>query len=156
MSMIDLLKKIAFTKEGYQKVQDDIRVLTEKRVGAVVNLRTAREMGDLSENGAYKAARFELSAIDRELRRLNYLLRFGVVVESAHSGVIDFGSTITVKTGDKTMTFLLVDGYESNPKEHKLSVKSPIGRALVGKKVGDQVIVVAPAGKTTYVILEVK
>ena len=57
--------KIPYTKEGYQKIQSDIAMYTEKRKGAVIALRTAREMGDLSENGAYKAARFELSDIDR-------------------------------------------------------------------------------------------
>lgn len=120
---------------------------------AVANLRTAREMGDLSENGAYKAARFELSSIDRELRRLAYLLRYGAVaVISRTTDVVGFGNRVTVDDGKRQITFVLVEQFESNPKEYKLSLQSPIGRAVAGKKVGDQVTVTAPEGQTVYTI----
>ena len=76
---------IPFTKAGYEKVKQDIEYYSTKRKKAVINLKTAREMGDLSENAAYKAARFELGNIDRQLRNLNYLLRFGVVTEEIRS-----------------------------------------------------------------------
>lgn len=155
ISKIALPKKIQFTQAGYQKVKDDIAALTEKRVGAVVNLRTAREMGDLSENGAYKAARFELSAIDRELRRLQYLLRFGEVVAIQHTGSIAFGSQVSVTDGEKILQFMLVDGYESDPQQKKLSLKSPIGKAVFGKKTGDRVMVMAPSGLKKYTIVSV-
>ncbi len=136
-------------------MKDDVVVLTEKRVGVVVNLRTAREMGDLSENGAYKAARFELSAIDRELRRLNFLLRFGEVVAIQYTGSIAFGSQVSITDGKKTLEFMLVDGYESDPQQKKLSLKSPIGKAVFGKKVGDRVVVTAPSGQKNYTIVSV-
>lgn len=155
ISKIALPKKIQFTQAGYQKVKNDIAELTEKRVGAVANLRTAREMGDLSENGAYKAARFELSAIDRELRRLNYLLRFGEVVAIQHTGNIAFGSQVSVTDGEKILQFMLVDGYESDPQQKKLSLKSPIGKAVFGKKAGDRVMVMAPSGLKNYTIVSV-
>lgn len=156
ISKIALPKTIQFTQAGYQKVKDDIVALTAKRVGAVVSLRTAREMGDLSENGAYKAARFELSAIDRELRRLNYLLRFGKVSAIQHTGTIAFGSQISVSDGGETLQFMLVDGYESDPQQKKLSLKSPIGKAVFGKKVGDTVMVMAPSGIKNYTIISVQ
>ena len=155
ISKIAFPKMIQFTQTGYQKVKDDIAALTEKRVGAVVNLRTACEMGDLSENGAYKAARFELSAIDRELRRLNYLLRFGKVVTIQHTGSIAFGSQVSITDGNKTLQFMLVDGYESDPQQQKLSLKSPIGKAIFGKKVGDKIVVMAPSGLKNYTIISV-
>lgn len=146
-------KIIKFTREGYQKLEADWQTLTEKRKGTVVSLRTAREMGDLSENGAYKAARFELSDIDRRLRRLKFLLRFGQIAEVKNTGVVGFGSRVTLDDGQKQMTFTLVEGYESDPKQQKLSVFSPIGKAIVGKRAGDKVIVTAPAGQTTYTIV---
>jgi len=155
ISKIALPKTIQFTQAGYQKMKDDVVVLTEKRVGVVVNLRTAREMGDLSENGAYKAARFELSAIDRELRRLNFLLRFGEVVAIQYTGSIAFGSQVSITDGKKTLEFMLVDGYESDPQQKKLSLKSPIGKAVFGKKVGDRVVVTAPSGQKNYTIVSV-
>ena len=151
-----LPKKIAFTPEGYQKLKDDFEKYTQKRPTAVNNLRTAREMGDLSENGAYKAARFELSDIDRQLRRLKYLIRFGVVVEKQTSDTVNFGSRVTLDDGKKKMTFQLVGGYESNPKQEKLSIYSPIGRAVLNRKVGDQITVTAPAGSKIYTIVKLE
>lgn len=148
-----LPKRIQFTKEGLAKVKTDFERYTEKRKDAVIALRTAREMGDLSENGAYKAARFQLSDIDRELGRLRFLLRFADVVEIKKTGVIDFGCRVTLSDGNKEMTFLLVSGYESDPKQQKLSVFSPLGKAIVGKKTGDTVKVVAPVGERTYKII---
>lgn len=149
-------RKIRFTEEGFAKIKKDFEVLTEKRKGAVISLRTAREMGDLSENGAYKAARFQLSDIDRELRRLKFLLRFGEVSEIKKDGSIRFGSRVTLKNGANQMVFTLVEGYESNPKQQKLSVFSPIGKAIVGKRAGDLVTVSAPQGLVNYTICEVE
>lgn len=81
-------KKIPFTKEGFEKNQKDYDLLLEKRKEILVRLQAAREMGDLSENGAYTAAKLELRSTDRELRRLKYLLRFGVVTEKTNNGVV--------------------------------------------------------------------
>lgn len=148
-------KKIQFTKEGFQKIEKDFHHLTQKREEAVIRLRTAREMGDLSENGAYKAARFELSSIDRELRRLTYLLRVAEIVEPKRTGLVDFGCRVTLHDGTKQFTFTLVGGYESKPAEQKLSVNSPIGRAILGKRAKDKVIVTAPAGQTIYTIVDI-
>ena len=151
-----LPRKIQFTEEGYKKIQSEFERLTEKRKEAVVSLTTAREMGDLSENGAYKAARFQLSDIDRQLRFLKYQIRFGVVTLTFHTGVVGFGNQVTLTNGTKTMTFMLVDGFESNPALKKLSVHSPIGRAVVGKKIGDKVIVSAPAGQSGYILTKLE
>lgn len=145
--------RIRLTQEGYDKARKDLEELLERRKGAVISLRTAREMGDLSENGAYKAARFELSDIDREIRRLKILLRLAIVREVTNKGFIDFGSVVTLDDGENKITFTLVSGYESNPSEEKLSVTSPIGKAIAGKRAGDTVTVHAPAGAKTYKIV---
>ena len=148
-------KKIPFTKDGYQKLQADLERYAAKRKGAVINLRTARDMGDLSENAAYKAARMELSDIDRHIRRLTYLLRYGVTVEKSGNATVDFGSRVTLDNGKTKMSFELVGGYESDPKQEKLSVFSPIGKAILHKHVGDTVTVYAPAGETIYTIVKI-
>lgn len=150
------VRSIQFTHEGYQKLRDDFEKYTVKRKETVVRLRTAREMGDLSENGAYKAARFELGGIDRELRRLTYLLRVGRVTENISGSTIGFGSKVTLESKGKQMTFTLVSGYESNPAEGKLSVGSPIGKAIEGRTVGTTVTVSTPSGKTTYTVVSVE
>ncbi len=145
-------RQIMFTNEGYQKVKDEFERLTQKRKEAITSLQRAREMGDLSENGAYKAARFTLSDIDRQLRWLKYQIHFGVVTKATHTGRIGFGNTVTIKNDKGSIEFMLVDGFESNPRDKKLSVHSPIGRAVVGKKVGQTVVVTAPKGTTEYMI----
>ena len=150
-------RKIQFTPQGYQKLQTDFDFLTQKRKGAVVALHTARQMGDLSENGAYKAARFELSDIDRRLRRLTFLLKSGeVAVAKMSNGTAGFGSRVALSDETKhSLTFILVEGFESNPSEEKISLHSPLGRAVAGRKAGDVVTVHAPAGQKSYTILSI-
>lgn len=150
------LPSIQLTQEGYDKFQADFDRLTAERPEVLIRLQAAREMGDLSENGAYHAARFELSTIDRQLKKLTYQLRFAEITATKKAGIADFGSTVTLDNNGKTMTFTLVSGYESDPKAGKLSVYSPIGQAVMGKKVGDIAIVNAPAGKISLKIISLE
>ncbi|OGY18748.1 MAG: hypothetical protein A2900_02135 [Candidatus Chisholmbacteria bacterium RIFCSPLOWO2_01_FULL_50_28] len=152
----NLPEKIRFTKEGYAKMEEEFQALTDERVEILVRLQTAREMGDLSENGAYTAARLELGSTDRRLRQLRYLMRFAEVVESKSAGTIDFGSLVTLDNGKKQMIFTLVGKYESDPAKQKLSIEGPLGMALKGKRAGDTVKVHAPAGTTTYRVVKVE
>jgi transcription elongation GreA/GreB family factor len=149
-------KSIQFTKEGFEKAQSDFNRLSEERKLVLIRLQAAREMGDLSENGAYHAARFELSTIDRQLRKLSYHLQYGKITETKHTGKIDFGCKVTLNNNGKTMIFTLVNGFESDPKLQKLSVMSPIGSAIMGKKSGDQVTVTTPAGDVILTIQKVE
>lgn len=133
------------------------RKLLAERPEAVENLRKAREMGDLSENGYYKASRARLSFIDAQLRRLDRLVRLGTVVgQSVLSGVIGFGNTVTVKSPKATRTFTIVGGYESNPAENSISHISPLGKALLGHKQGDTITLQAPGGAIEYRIESVQ
>ena len=149
-------KAIEFTKEGYEKAQADFDRLSEERKEVLIRLQTAREMGDLSENGAYHAARFELGTIDRQLKKLTHHLQYGKITETKHTGKIDFGCKVTLENAGKQMVFTLVNGFESDPKLKKLSVMSPIGKAIMGKKAGDSVTVAAPAGDMVFSILNVE
>ena len=155
-SNIKVPNKIPFTKIGFEKNQKDYDVLLEKRKEILVRLQAAREMGDLSENGAYTAAKFELRNTDRELRRLKYLIRFGVVTDKKGNDVVDFGSQVTIDDGREKMVFMIVSGYESNPTSSKLSSESPIGRALLGKKEGDKISVHSPDGIIEYKLLKIE
>ena len=149
-------KTIQFTEEGYKKIEEKLATLLKTREEVVVRLRTAREMGDLSENGAYKYAKFELGNIARELRRLRQLIQNGVVVpKKATNGHIAFGSVVSMKSEKHTMTFTLVSEFESNPTKKKLSMKSPVGAAVLGKKVGDTVVIRTPSGEAMYQIISV-
>lgn len=146
---------IQFTKSGYEKLKTELIQLEKEREEVIERLQKAREQGDLSENGAYKAARFELGDVDRQLRITKYQLRYGKVVEKSTTDKADFGSTIIIDDGNKKMTFTLVGGYESDPIQHKLSTISPIGKAVLGKKVGDEIIVYAPTGERKFKVIKV-
>lgn len=148
---------IRFTRGGYQKIQEELDRLTLNRKDAVDALRTAREMGDLSENAAYKVARQRLSQIDGRLRHLKKLLILGRITESEFTGVVSFGTKVTVEMADRTnATYTIVGGYESDPSSGKLSTNSPIGSALMGKKPGDSIEVKVPAGIISLRILTIE
>ena len=148
-----MIKKILLTPEGLkEKEQSELK---KQRVQAVIELTTARNMGDLSENGAYKAARFRLSGIDRRLRYLDGILRRVVVSEKRTDGRVGIGSHATVNNGTSELTLEVVDGHESDFMRGKISLYSPIGRALMGRRVNDKVEVETINGKVGYLIIKV-
>ncbi|MBI5619599.1 transcription elongation factor GreA [Candidatus Gottesmanbacteria bacterium] len=146
---------IPFTKEGYQKILEEKAKLLSQRPEAVEHLRRAREMGDLSENGYYKASRARLSFLDSRIRRVERLVRLGVIVQSSRSGMVDIGSKVKITDGKKQYIYEIVGGYESDPSKNTISHQSPIGRALMGKKENETAIVLAPSGAKKYTILSV-
>ncbi len=147
---------IPFTPAAYQKLQDDFQKLTNERGEVMKRLQTAREMGDLSENGAYKYAKIELGTIHRELGRLRHLLKNGQVIQRKTSyDEVDFGCTVTITNGQKEQSYIVVSIHESDPLHGKLSTDSPIGAALMGKKVGEEIVVKVPAGEVRYKIVRI-
>lgn len=147
--------RIPFTRAGYQQLLDEKKKLLGERPEAVEHLRKSREMGDLSENGYYKASRAKLSSLDARLRHLERLIRFGKVVESARTGFVDIGSVVTIADGQKETTYTIVGGYESDPKKHTISYLSPIGKALMGKREKETVTVTIPSGSVHYAIVSI-
>ena len=148
---------IRFTKEGYRKIQEEYQRLLEERKEAVDALRTAREMGDLSENAAYKVARQRLSQTDGRIRYLKKLLLSGKVTQVSFTGVVAFGTKVTVEKDDGSQnTYTIVEGFESDPAVGKLSTVSPIGKALLGKKTGERVKIIVPSGSVSFKILNIK
>lgn len=148
-------KAILFTQEGYDALQKEQEDLKEIRKAAVEDLAKARAMGDLSENGYYKAARLKLSSVDHRIRHVKYLLRYGKIKAATSTDIIDIGSTVLVKTGGNEKQFTIVGGYESNPSEGKISHISPLGKELVGKKKGDTVKIATPSGVSSYTVLSI-
>jgi len=149
-------KRIPFTQVGYQKILDEKAKLLAERPDAVEHLNKARGMGDLSENGYYHAAKSRLRGIDSRLRHLELLVRLGKIVEAATDGMVHFGNTAVITDGTKQYEFTVVGGYESNPTEKTVSHISPIGKALMNKKVGDDVVVYAPSGTKHYTVVSIR
>jgi transcription elongation factor GreA len=153
-------KTIPFTTQKYKEMQQKVTELEELREEVLKRLQTAREMGDLSENGAYKYAKFELGNIGRQLRKYKGLLAKGFPApkNTGLKGTIDFGSEVTIEKMDakkKTRTFTIVSGHESDPSIGKLAYSSPMGKPLMRKKVGDIVTVETPTGSNKYKIISI-
>ena len=138
---------IPFTKIGYQNLLNEQKKLLGERPAAVQELQRAREMGDLKENGFYRGAKWKLSGIDRRLKELIYLIKQAKIIS---------GSTFVITDGKEIKSFELVGEFETNPSANKISYKSPVGKALLGKKAGDSVTISIPSGEILYRIIEIK
>ena len=146
-------KKIYLTREGLEELKREYEELTKTKRPEVLNIVSqARNMGDLSENAEYTVAREELSFIDGRIDELEELLKQVVLINNNHSSTIKLGSTVEVNTDSGREVFTVVGEWEADPKESKISHESPLGKALLGKKVGEKVEVEAPAGKIVYTI----
>lgn len=150
-----MLRKIKLTRDGLQNYEDELSRYKKERIPAIVALQRAREMGDLSENAAYRVARSKLSSLDRNIRRIEAVLRRVQVVEKNENGVIGVGSKVHVVSKSGELTFTLVDGYESDFAKGKISFYSPLGRGVQGKRAGDMTIVGTPKGNVEYKIVSV-
>ncbi len=146
---------IPLTKRAFSQFKQKFSKLKNERAEVMARLKTAREMGDLSENGAYKYAKFELSSIGRQMRELQHILDHAVVTTKQINGQVGFGSVVGLERNGVKTTYQMASGYESDLSQHKLSINSPMGLALTDKKVGDVVIVNAPAGQLEYKIVSI-
>jgi len=152
-------KKIYLTREGLGDLKKEFEELSKtKRPDVLARVAQARSMGDLSENAEYVAAREELSFIDGRIDELEELIKQAVLIQESHvkgNHVVKLGSTVTVHIKGKKEVFTVVGEWEADPKEKKISHESPLGKALIGKKVGEKVEVEAPAGTLGYTIVSV-
>ena len=152
------MTKIQLTKKGYddlQKEQEDL--VKNKKPQAVDRLQKARAMGDLSENSEYTAAKEELAFVEGRVREIEEILNNAEVIENNNTGdLVQVGSIVTVQMDGKSDLFQIVGEFEADPMNKKLSQNSPIGQALINKRVGDTVEIKIPAGKVQYKIVEIK
>jgi transcription elongation factor GreA len=149
--------KIVVTKEGLDTLKAEYdELVNTKRPVAVTRLANAREQGDLSENSEYTDAKQNLAFIDGRIAELEEVLH-GVQVITTHSkGHVDVGCKVTLHINGKKEMFTVVGEWEADPTAKKISNESPLGKALLGKKVGEQVEVEAPAGKIHYKVLHIE
>ncbi|MBI3342417.1 transcription elongation factor GreA [Candidatus Curtissbacteria bacterium] len=155
---MDNNKKIYLTKEGLTELKKEYdELINTKRPDILSRVSQARNMGDLAENAEYVAAREELSFIDGRIDELEEILKEAVVIRDSRTSrhLVKLGSTVTLHAEGKKETFTVVGEWEADPKDKKISHESPLGKALLGKKVGEKVEVEAPAGKISYTIVSV-
>ena len=152
------MAKIQLTKQGHQDLQKEHEdLIKNKKPQAVDRLQKARAMGDLSENSEYNAAKEELAFVEGRIRETEEILNNAEVIENNNTnGKIQVGSSVTVEANGKNDLFQIVGEFEADPMNKKLSQNSPIGRALMDKRVSDMVEVDIPAGKIQYKIVGIK
>ncbi|MFH1863549.1 MAG: transcription elongation factor GreA [bacterium] len=151
-------QNIQITKAGLDALNKELDGLVNvKRPKLVERLSYARSQGDLAENSDYTYAKEDLEFMDGRISELEEVLKNAkVVLSKGKNGGVAVGTTVTVKiNGDKSV-FEIVGEWEADPVNKKISHESPLGKALVGKKVGEKAEVEAPAGKVIYEILEIK
>ena len=153
-------KQMLYTQEGYQALVDELEYLKgTKRQQVKEDIATARSFGDLSENSEYDEARNEQAKNEARIKELEELLENAVILDesSIDTSVISLGSNVKVlnKNLNLEIVYDLVGSNESNPMEGKISDQSPIGAALMGKRVGDEVAAEAPNGTVLMKVLEV-
>jgi transcription elongation factor GreA len=149
------------TREGFQKLQEELNHLTEDRRGEIADrIRQAREFGDISENSEYDDAKNEQYLLERRISEVQRRLRNAKIVDPSDvdTGAVDLGTRVTLRVVGKNTerTFQIVGANESDPGSGKLSHASPVGRAVLKRRVGEKVTVSTPRGATEYEIVNVE
>ena len=156
------IKETQITAEGLQKLEEELA----KRKGAIreeilERIKEARAQGDLSENSEYDQAKEDQGKNESRIVELEQMIKTAVIIDTSASskeGKVSLGCTVVLKDmeTEEEESYTLVGTTEADPFENKISNESPVGKAVIGKKIGDVVIAVTPAGELSYKILEVK
>ena len=155
-------KKFLLTPQGLEKLNEELKVLiNEKRKEVIERIQEAVAHGDLSENADYAQAKEEQSFIEGRIQEIEDMVKNAEIIDThAHHNTVTIGSTVTVKVHDgkkeNERKYAIVGSNEANPSEGKISNESLVGRALLGRKVGEKVKVPTPAGDMEYAITHIE
>lgn len=155
------MEKFPLTKQGYISLEEELKHLKGvDRPNIIAAIAEARSHGDLSENAEYSAAKEKQSFIEGRIQDLEAVLSRAQVIDVANtkSDVIRFGATVQVvdEDTDCEKTYQIVGDYEADIEKNKISLSSPLAKALIGKEVGDVAEYMAPGGKKSFEILEIQ
>ena len=153
------MEKIPLTKSGHGRLEVELKKLKSTDRPAIIKaIAEARELGDLSENAEYHAAREKQSFIEGRIKELEGILSLAEVIDiSSLSGSIKFGATITLylEEADKEVEYQVVGEAEADLENQLLNINSPLARALIGKEEGDEVEVRTPGGTKSYEVIKI-
>jgi transcription elongation factor GreA len=152
--------KYPITRPGYDNLKKEIEFLRNtKRPKILLAIEEARAHGDISENAEYEAAKEELQFLQKKIGELDEAIKNSEIrdVKEAQNGTVDFGYRVLLKNldTDEEVAYTVVGPYESDIQKGTISISSPLGRALMGKSVGDEVTFSAPGGERTYELIKV-
>jgi len=151
-------KKILITQEGLAKLQSELEhLLSVRRQEVASKIKRAREMGGTENNAEYEDAKNDQAFVEGRILMLENIVKNATVIESpALAGVVEMGDKVLIQNQDgKIEQFSIVGSAEANPVEGKISNESPVGKALLGRKIGDEVEVTTPAGVLRLLIMDV-
>ncbi len=154
------MKQIPMTRQGYEALKSELaRLKSEERPKTMRAIEEARAHGDLSENAEYDAAKERQGFIEAKINELEFKLANADIIDTDNlpKDVAVFGCTVVLENIDtgQEVTYQLVGPDESNIKEGKISIASPLGKAIIGKKIGDEVEISAPGGKRVYELVDI-
>ncbi|HIA91535.1 TPA: transcription elongation factor GreA [Candidatus Saccharibacteria bacterium] len=149
-------KDYQLTQEGYDELKQEADELISRRGELAEAIKVARDQGDLSENSEYHDAKDEQGRVESRISEINHILTNAKIIETSKSSEVVIGSTVTLENEKgKEVKYAVVSSVEANPLERKISDQSPIGKSLLGQKIGDAVAVELPAGTVNYKIKEI-
>lgn len=151
-------KKIILTSEGYKKLEEELAYLKgPKKMEVAEKIKAARDFGDLSENSEYDEARNEQALLEAKIVELDSMIRSAKIVDSISTETIGIGVSATLYDYEfkEEITYHIVGTTEVDPMQNRISTDSPVGKALVGKKKGDEIEVEVPDGKSKYKVLSI-
>ena len=149
-------KKFSLTQTGVDELTKELEQLIAERGPVAEKIKTAREFGDLAENAEYQTARQEQEKLEARISEVEHILQNVAVIQKPKGdSKVQLGSTVKLKNDGKSKEFQVVGTVEADPLNGKISDESPIGQALLGKKLGEEVEIKTPAETTTYKITEI-
>ena len=150
-------KPTYLSKDGLEKLRTELdEMVSVKRPEVANRIHDAKEHGDLSENAEYEDAKNEQAFVEGRIQTLEALIKNATIIDENHStDHVQIGSTVAVESPDGKERFTIVGSAEAKPAEGRISNESPVGRALLGKKKGEKVVVKVPAGDFTYKITSI-
>lgn len=149
-------KAYQITPEGKKELERELESLKGRRGEIADKIAEARDYGDLSENAEYDAAREEQGVVETRIAEIEDIILNAELIKGGKKDEVGLGSTVELKTADKTMQYTVVGPVEADPLQGKISNESPIGEALMGKKVGEDVTITTPKGEITYQVTSIQ
>lgn len=150
------MKKLyQITDDGKAELEAELEELKSRRGAIADKIAEARDFGDLSENAEYDSAREEQGLVESRIAEIEDILLNAEIIKATGKTKVALGSKVELKTGKKTVVYSIVGPVEADPLEGKISNESPIGKELMGKKVGDKVTITTPKGEISYEIIKI-
>jgi transcription elongation factor GreA len=151
-------KPTYISKDGLEKLRAELdEMLSVRRQEIAQRIHDAKEHGDLSENAEYEDAKNEQAFVEGRIQTLEAMIKNATIIdENTSTDHVQIGSTVSVEGDDGAETFMIVGSAEAKPADGRISNESPVGRALLGRKKGEKVLVRVPAGDFEYKIVDIR